>query len=90
MADSSIPLGEFPLATSEEEIDRAYQDDKALRIQYSGHDVNDNHFVTVVFALHAGLPYYQGHSIEPGGYGIRVFKQADDSLWVEVTLRQAK
>ena len=90
MANSTLPLGEFPLTTSEEEIDRAYHDDKALLIQFSGHDIRDNYKATVVLPLHATLLHYKGHTTEPTGYGVRVFKRPDNSLWVELTARSAK
>lgn len=84
---TEVPLGEFPLVTHGDEIHRSWEDERAVRIQFSGSDINSNYTVEGTFDLHDGPSDYVGHTVEPAGYRLHVFKRAN-SLWIEVTVRR--
>lgn len=69
-ASTAIPIGEFLLLTPPTEVDRAYQDDREIELEFD--DGQAHRRVKAVFPFNDLADGYRGRTTNPVGFALRV------------------
>ncbi len=67
---TALPIGEFRLLTPPAEVDRAYQDDREIELEFD--DGEAHRRVKAVFPFYDLVDGYRGRTADPVGFALQV------------------
>ncbi len=81
-ASAAVPIGEFLLLTSPAAVDRAYQDDREIQLEFD--DGQARRQLKAVLLFYDASDGYRGRTTEPVGFGLQVIRRGQETQHVVI------